>query len=188
MDNRSNILSKALELFSARGYEGVGVQEIVDAANITKPTMYHYFGNKEGLLKEIFVERFTPFVEKLRVVSRYQGDLPLSLDRVVETYFEFARNEKDFYRLLLALMYGPPDSQALGIAFSFAEEPFRLLENMFTRAAEDHGNMRGRHQMYALTLIGMINNYVTLFLNGYVEITEGLRRQVLRQYMYGIYS
>jgi AcrR family transcriptional regulator len=188
MDNRSNILSKALELFSARGYEGIGVQEIVDAANITKPTLYHYFGNKEGLLKEIFVERFTPFIEKLRAASTYHGDLPLCLDRVVETYFAFARSEKNFYRLLLALMYGPPGSQALGIAFSFAEEPFRLLEKMFANAAEDHGNMQGREQMHALTLIGMISNYVTLFLNGYAEVSEGLKRQVVRQYMYGIYS
>jgi hypothetical protein len=48
--------------------------------------------------------------------------------------------------------------------------------------------MNGRHQMYAVTLIGMINNYITLFLNGYIEITEELRRQALRQFMYGIYS
>ena len=53
MDNRSKILSCALKLFSARGYDAVGVQEIVDAAGITKPTLYHYFGSKRGLLETL---------------------------------------------------------------------------------------------------------------------------------------
>ena len=33
MDNRSNILECAMALFAARGYDAVGIQEIVDAAN-----------------------------------------------------------------------------------------------------------------------------------------------------------
>ena len=36
MDNRANILSQAMALFAARGYEGVGVQEIVDTAGIRR--------------------------------------------------------------------------------------------------------------------------------------------------------
>ena len=82
------------ELFAARGYEGVGVQEIVDAANITKPTLYHYFGSKEGLLTELFVEHFEPFLKELRKAAHYERDLPLTLDRVTAVYFLFARNER----------------------------------------------------------------------------------------------
>ena len=53
MDNRSAILSNALRLFAARGYDAVGIQEIVDEAGITKPTLYHYFGSKQGLLESL---------------------------------------------------------------------------------------------------------------------------------------
>ena len=49
-ENREMILQKALELFAGRGYDAVGVQEICAAAGITKPTLYHYFGSKRGLL------------------------------------------------------------------------------------------------------------------------------------------
>ena len=51
MDNRENILTCALELFYQRGYDAVGIQEICQAAGITKPTLYHYFGSKYGLLE-----------------------------------------------------------------------------------------------------------------------------------------
>ena len=50
LDNRELILNAALDLFYARGYDAVGVQEIVDRAGVTKPTLYYYFGSKLGLL------------------------------------------------------------------------------------------------------------------------------------------
>ena len=49
MDNRERILQCALELFYAKGYDAVGVQEIAQKAGITKPTLYYYFGSKYGL-------------------------------------------------------------------------------------------------------------------------------------------
>ncbi len=53
MDNRERLLQCALDLFADRGYDAVGVQEIVDTAGVTKPTMYHYFGSKHQLLQEL---------------------------------------------------------------------------------------------------------------------------------------
>jgi AcrR family transcriptional regulator len=188
MDNRSNILAQALALFASRGYEGVGVQEIVDAASITKPTLYHYFGSKEGLLTELFVEHFEPFLRDLRKAASYERDLPLTLDRVSAAYFFFARNNRSFYRMLLALIYAPPESKGLKIAAEYARAPFEILEDLFLRASHDHGNMKGRHKMYAITFIGMVNNYITLFLNGYLEITEQMRHQAVHQFQHGIYS
>jgi AcrR family transcriptional regulator len=188
MDNRSNILAQALALFAVRGYEGVGVQEIVDAAGITKPTLYHYFGSKEGLLTELFVEHFDPFLKELRKAALYERDLPLTLDRVAAAYFLFARNKQVFYRLLLSLIYAPPESKGLMIAVEYAKAPFEILEDVFLKASGDHGNMKGRHKMYAITFIGMINNYVTLFLNGHIELTDQLRYQAVHQFQHGIYS
>ena len=53
MENKENLLTCARDLFYARGYDAVGIQEIVDAAGVTKPTMYYYFGSKQGLLEEL---------------------------------------------------------------------------------------------------------------------------------------
>ena len=53
MENRMRIMECAKKLFYAKGYDAVGVQEIVDRAGITKPTLYYYFGSKLGLLKTL---------------------------------------------------------------------------------------------------------------------------------------
>ena len=55
-DNRTGLLHSALTLFATRGYDAVGVQEIVENAGVTKPTLYHYFGNKLGLLETLLEE------------------------------------------------------------------------------------------------------------------------------------
>ena len=41
MDNREIILKTAKSLFYARGYDGVGVQEIAEKSGVTKPTLYY---------------------------------------------------------------------------------------------------------------------------------------------------
>ena len=53
----SVLIERALELFAARGYDAVGVQEIVEAAGMTKPTLYHWFGSKQGLLRAALASR-----------------------------------------------------------------------------------------------------------------------------------
>ena len=45
-------LSAARELFARKGYSGTSVREIVAAADVTKPVLYYYFRNKEGLYLE----------------------------------------------------------------------------------------------------------------------------------------
>ncbi len=42
MDNKEVLLQVALDLFHAKGYDAVGIQEIVDKAGVTKPTLYYY--------------------------------------------------------------------------------------------------------------------------------------------------
>lgn len=47
------ILKAALELFSRKGYDGVGIDEIGDAVGMKGPAIYHYFKGKEALFDAI---------------------------------------------------------------------------------------------------------------------------------------
>jgi TetR/AcrR family transcriptional regulator len=188
MSNRTEILARALDLFAARGYDAVGVQEICEAAGVTKPTLYHYFGNKQGLLAALVRERSGLLLARLQEATAYAGDLPVSLERVVETYFEFAAAEPALYRLLLALWFTVPASESFKVVAALNGEQQRLVEGLFERAAADHGNMRGRHQVYAASFLGAINTYIALALNDYLQLTPAVARQVVHQFSHGIYS
>ncbi|PZG02635.1 TetR family transcriptional regulator [Micromonospora deserti] len=48
------LLAVATRLFAEKGFEKTSVQEIVEAAGVTKGAMYHYFAAKDDLLQEIY--------------------------------------------------------------------------------------------------------------------------------------
>jgi TetR/AcrR family transcriptional regulator len=188
MDNRETILDQALTLFSERGYDAVGVQEICEAAGITKPTLYHYFGSKRGLLEAILDCSFARLKTRLAAAADYRGDLPLTLQTIAETYFTFASEYPAFYRLQLALWFAPQESEGFKAVIIQNRFQYEVIEKVFLNAVPQHGNMRGRHQAYALTFLGMLNTYIGLGLNGLATLDVELARQAVRQFQFGIYS
>ena len=55
--NPEEALDRAIEMFWAHGYEGVDVDRIARAVNVTKPALYRAFGDKPTLLLKA-VERY----------------------------------------------------------------------------------------------------------------------------------
>ncbi len=188
MDNKDKIKSAALALFADQGYDAVGVQEIVVAAGFTKPTLYHYFGSKLGLLEAILEENFLALLEKVRPAADYKGDLPLTLYRLAGAYVAFAKEHPQFYRLQLALWFAPKGSESFRAVLGWGERQHKMLEDLFVKASRDHGNMKGRHQRYAATFLGMVNTIVGLGLNELAELNQEMVFNAVHQFMHGIYS
>jgi len=188
MDTRDLLLDCALRLFAARGYDAVGVQEIVAAAGVTKPTLYHYFGSKRGLLEALLGGYFAQLNQVVREGADYHGNLPGTLKRLTAVLFAFARANPAFYRLQLALWFAPEQSEGFQVVSELNRIQYDLIEALFLRAAQDHGNMRARQRAYATTYLGMINTYVGMALNGFAQLDEKLVEQAVHQFQHGIYS
>ncbi len=188
MDNRALLLQCALDLFAARGYDAGGVQEICEAAGVTKPTLYHYFGSKQGLMQALLGEQEGALTRSVRAAAEYHGDLPLTLTTVAKAYFAFARQQSAFYRLQLAMWFAPSESEASTLVAPNSQEQSQIIESLFLQAVHDHGNMRGRQRAYATTFVGLINTYINLWLNGYVDLNDDLVYRAVHQFQHGIYS
>jgi AcrR family transcriptional regulator len=52
MTGREALMRSAHTLFSGEGYERVGVAKVLSLAKVQAPTLYHHFGDKEGLYVE----------------------------------------------------------------------------------------------------------------------------------------
>jgi AcrR family transcriptional regulator len=186
--NRRKLLDKALNLFATRGYDAVGVQEIVEAAGVTKPSLYHYFGSKHGLLEALLTEYLDNLYAQVEQAAEYRNDLPYTIEQIIKAYFGFAQNYPLFCQMQLGLWFAPPASEAYLTVTRHNEKQYRLLKEVFTRAAAQHGNMKNRQEAYTITFIGMINTYISIGLRGYNELDEQLAHQAARQFMYGIFT
>ncbi len=188
MENRSKILNCATDIFASRGYDAVGVQEIAECAGVQKPTLYHYFGSKSGLLKTLLEESYAPFWTELEKASEYHRDILTTLEAITAVYFQFARQNPKLYRMQLLMWFAPPESNSFKAVAVLNQRQQELLEAFFLRAAQDHGNMKGRQRAYAATFLGMINTYISLGLNGLTELNPDLGHSAVHQFMHGIFS
>ena len=187
-DNRASIRAAATRLFATCGYEAVGIQELVDAVGVTKPTLYHYFGSKRGVLDAVLDDHFTALFTAIAPVVRYSGDLPNDLNALASAYFTFAAGHRAGYRLQLTLWFAPPQSEGFAAVAPYHQRQQRLLEGLFLDSSRDNGNGRGRHQTFALTFLGMLNTYIGLLLNDYLDLDPAVTRSAVRQYLHGIFS
>jgi TetR/AcrR family transcriptional regulator len=188
MDNREQLLDCALTLFSQRGYDAVGVQEIVESAGVTKPTLYHYFESKRGLLEALLQRESSLLISHIAKASIYQGDIVLTLERITQVYFDYAQSHPQYYWMQYGMFFSPPDSEAHQAILPYHQEQFDILCEVFNQAAESHGNLRGRHKRYALGFLGAINAVIGLSLEGKLELTGEVVYQTVHQFMYGIFS
>jgi TetR/AcrR family transcriptional regulator len=114
--------------------------------------------------------------------------LVLTLERIAAAYYQITIDRPDFYRLQMAMVFAPPESEANQAIKPFFNHQMEILEEVFIQAAKDHGNLRDRHKRYAAGLLGMINAMIGLYLNNGLSLTEELIYQSVHQFMHGIFS
>ena len=69
-ENRMRIVETASELFRERGYDGVGVAELMSAAGLTHGGFYKHFGSKADLMAEAMSCGFKRSAESTAGVNR----------------------------------------------------------------------------------------------------------------------
>src|SRR5438874_13323051 len=78
-----HIAQVAARLFAARGYDATPVRAIVEAAGVTKPTLYYHYGSKEGLAQALLTEPISRLNDNLRKILDGPGDAVSKLVRKI---------------------------------------------------------------------------------------------------------
>ena len=193
MDNKETIMTCALDLFYARGYDGVGVQEIADAAGITKPTLYYYFGSKKGLLQQVLNTYYSKLDEMLGSAVSFKGRVPERLFQIAKAYFAYAAQYRKCYLLMLSLFYSGRESEGFQTVYPLIEKYYNRIVQVFQDSAYELGNMHGRQRQFAVGFIGGLDHYLMMCLRDgpedeTVEISDEQIYGIVHQFMYGIYS
>jgi TetR/AcrR family transcriptional regulator len=187
-DTRKLIFDSALELFSRKGFEGVGVQEIVDKASITKPSLYYHFKSKQGLLEAIVAEYGAELIAVTRKAAEYHRDLVMNLNALFAETMSYARSNTAFYRLAHSLFSAAAETTGYITARPLRRDLVAVLETLFANAASDHGNMKSRETVYAETFLGLLETWAILEANGEAKLDAQTQHRIVHNYMHGIFS
>ena len=71
---RAALLAAARELFAERGFAGVGTEEIVHSAGVTRGALYHHFSGKEDLFRAVYEDLERELVERIAAEAMSIGD------------------------------------------------------------------------------------------------------------------
>ena len=97
-DARERLVDEASQLFHARSYESVGVQELCEAASINKGSFYHFFASKEDLAAAVIEAQWQKTLDEV-LDPALADDVP-PLARIQRLFLMMARQQKDAKREL----------------------------------------------------------------------------------------
>jgi AcrR family transcriptional regulator len=128
------MLDAAVAVFSRRGYHGAGVDEIAEAAGISKPMVYAYLGTKEELFIACLYREGARLMEAL-VAATLADDLAPDeqLRRGLRAFFGFVATHRDGWIVLYQQARG--QEQFAGVLAQMRERMVEIVSRMLARAA-----------------------------------------------------
>ena len=134
---RSLILEKAKELILEKGIPSLNMQDIANAAELSKATLYLYFQNKEAILLEILADAtdvFVAYVEE-RLASAKDG---LSAMRALwASYLDLFGTSPEFFLLTGIIHFIEPYfSTGIEKDDDSAQHPERKLQRLIAKVVE----------------------------------------------------
>lgn len=87
-DKRKQILKAAVKVFAEKGYHGCRISDVAEEAGVAYGLVYHYYGNKDGLLASVFDTNWAVFARAVHDVAHMPSVTMFDkLEQIVELAF-----------------------------------------------------------------------------------------------------
>ncbi len=162
MAARQRILDAALKQFAHCGYAGASVQAIVDAAKVTKPTLYYYFANKAALYQALVDSAHDERFRLMQSAAEKGATLEAKLVEILNSLFDFLKGHRELIRLAFATAFASPGE--LPDKMNYLKKPqrnFAFIHTLIKRELANGGlNRRFKSKELAFGFHGMMNFYI----------------------------
>ena len=186
MENKDVIIENAIKLFSQKGYEAVGVQELCEASGITKPTLYYYFKSKTGLLEYIVNTKGAELLSKIQIALTYNHDFIKGLADVLRAEINFAVENTAFFDLHCTLLNSPENSEQKNIYSQIISQIQKYFDDFFSASCNEFGNMRGKERLYSMLFHNNVVSTAILVSKGHLQYSEEMIYQIIHSLVYGM--
>ena len=127
-DTRTRLLEAAAELIAASPGEEFSLRAVCDAVGVRMPTLYHFFGNKQGLIDAVVEHGFALYLDE-KQQHESSGDPIQDIRDGWDAHVRFGLANPGFY----SLMYGQVRP---GYSPAAHAQPTVLLRGLVDQAAQ----------------------------------------------------
>jgi AcrR family transcriptional regulator len=149
-ERREQLMEMALTVFAEQGYHAASMNDVADAAGVTKPVLYQHFSSKRELFVELLREIGTRLQTRIAKATADASTPREQIEMGFAAYFDFVGKNSDAFQVLFGSgAQRDPEfaSYARGVEDSIA----RAIAQLFVvdgEPAEDQ-------QLLAYSIVGM---------------------------------
>lgn len=148
-DTRQLVLDAALTLFSDRGYFSTSVHDIGRLAGVSIGSIYHHFGDKEGIARALYAEYSARMETLIETIRRQDGCIHDQARELVARLFELADTEP---RAMEFMLYAKHREFLPDLGPICSSRPFALMRVMVEQGMA-RGEIRPMDIMVASTCL-----------------------------------
>jgi AcrR family transcriptional regulator len=107
------IFRTAAHLFAQKGYDGVSMREISEQSGVTKPTIYYYFGSKEGIYESLIDSGLQHVISSFEEIANIDVSAKEKLVMMTKKFFQLTVEAPDFSKFFMTIAIPVSDNAVL---------------------------------------------------------------------------
>ncbi|WP_320188606.1 TetR/AcrR family transcriptional regulator (plasmid) [Agrobacterium rosae] len=114
-ETERQILAAASELLETKGEKGLTARAVCQVVNVKQPTLYHYFGSKDGLLHALVADGITDFI----AFKRTCGDVADPIEGLMlgwHAFLDYSALHPQLMKMIHRTVSQCPDATASAMA------------------------------------------------------------------------
>lgn len=125
--SRDKILDAAEDLFARRGFAGIGMREVAEAAGLGKSSLFHHFKSKAELYAAVVGRILDHLDEQLTAALAAGGDPLARFDRWLDTLIDTFGKYPTYPRLLLRSLFEDDELTGTGEEEQHADRTIKRI-------------------------------------------------------------
>ena len=161
-ETRSQILRAALKHFANAGYAATSVQQIVGDANVSKPALYYYFGDKAGLFEALVKESLEDRLRVMQDAAARGKNFREQAQEILTALFEHFQKNRELTRIAFSTAYAAPGEVPPALDYvKLCQRNIEFIHSLI-KQAQKAGELDGRYDSHdlAYSFFGHTNFYI----------------------------
>ena len=188
LGTKQKIFMAAAQLFFERGYNGVSIREICEKTGVSKPTLYYYFGNKEGIYKALVDAGTSLGANEYREVLDMEIPIKQKLTEIVKISFQQTNEYPEFVKFFQGLFITTEKLPFLESIIEVARKRRRILANLIQEGINNgEFGASADPKLACEVFVGTVSHFVWKQLTGEEKIlSEQLAEQIVELLFKGL--
>jgi TetR/AcrR family transcriptional regulator, cholesterol catabolism regulator len=178
---REEILAAAVDLFWSKGYHATSMNDVADAMDMRKASLYHHIDSKQTLLFEISVSSMRHITDALAATNEVRGEK--RLQDIIVRHLQALLSDRNWHATaLVELRSLSPKQRAQVVDLRRRYE--RLIDDALLEVQHETGRWRGLDiRLVRMGLLGMLNWTVFWFSPDGPETAESIAKSFCAVFM-----